>query len=99
MEKAILGKRRTGRASKYEETCENRNVNPAQSRLLVSVLYRNSCAHDICILQLTFSACCGSHYHIRKIDSNTVASVISKRKLAEWLALSKHVKLLVMRWL
>jgi len=32
MVKAILEKRRTGGASIHEETCENRNVYPAQSR-------------------------------------------------------------------
>ena len=54
----------------------------------VSVLDTNSCAHDIRIL--AFSACCGWHYHIRKIVNNAVARVISKRWLAEWLALSKR---------
>jgi len=62
MEKAILEKRRTGGASKH---VKNKLYIPRKAgtgRRSVSVLDTNSCAHDIRILQLAFSAYCDSHY-------------------------------------
>src|SRR5277367_7090709 len=101
MDKAILKKRRTGEQEErvnMKKHVRNELYIPRKAgtgRRSVSVLDSNSCDHDIRIL--AFSACCGWHYHIRKIVNNVVARVISKRWLAEWLALSKHLKLLVMR--
>src|SRR5277367_3622094 len=96
MEKAILKKRRTGGASKHEETCEKRTLYPAQSRfqqaLGLGTRFKFMCSRYSHTRVVAFSTCCGWHYHIRKIMSIFLPIPYMGGNIL-------MVKSLVMRWL